>query len=115
MTNIKYPFGEMEKIVLDGGSALPETTIEKDTIIDIVEDGLSAARTLNLKLGDNVVPGTLLYLKAKADGGERVLTIGTKITDQNWTIASGKTEVCLFIFDADADEFLPTGGKRQID
>jgi hypothetical protein len=90
-----YPFGKVATLDITAGGTMAATVSERVTHATISE--MSAAGTLNVTIGSEVPEGAMLKVRVSADGTSRVLTLGTGLTGNAFTVSAGKSFVLSFV------------------
>ena len=98
-----FPFHELQEPAYAAALAVDVSQMES-----FLQPGtLTGAVTINLTLNSQLTRGAKLYLKATADGTNRVITLGTGFDDDasNITVTASTTFCRTFVFDGTA--FVP--------
>ena len=109
---VKYGFGAAEVIALTATGAQAVTVINDLTVLDGQTVQATAARTINVTLGDDLNIGARIIVVSKTAATETTV-FGTGITGATITGVTGKTFVTEFVYNGTA--FLNTGTPVQID
>lgn len=109
---VAFPFGSLETVALSATGAQAITVGGSGLLIDGVSTVATGNRTLNLTIGSNVTPGTVIFLKTKTTGTETTV-FGTGFTAPTTTGVAGKTFTCMYLYDGSV--FRPVGTAVQND
>lgn len=109
---IKYPFGSASEETLSASGAQDLTINNQLTIIDGVTNVATAARTLNLTIGETVKAGAELVIKTKTTAVEDTI-FGTGMQGVTYAGVAAKTKVVVFVYDG--TEFIQKSAPVQID
>jgi len=109
---VKYGFGAADSAALTATGAQAITIVNDLTFIDGVTVEATAARTINLTLGDDLNAGARIVVSSKTNGTETTV-FGTNMTGVTVTGVAGKTKVTEFVYNGTA--FVNSGTPVQID
>jgi hypothetical protein len=105
MGKIKYPFGPADNLLVGYAAAIAATIENNETVLTIGQ--MTGGATLNLTIDSEMVRGANLTVKVSADGTGRVLTFGTGMTGNAYTVTANKSATLTFKYDGST--FVNTG------
>jgi hypothetical protein len=108
-----YPFGAIDYITSTTDSlTLAVTLDEQVTYLDISSGTLDTNLTINATVDSKVKKGAIVYIETTADGTNRTVTFGTKLTMTALTNTASKTFITTFMYDGTNYKAI---AQRQID
>ncbi len=102
---VKYPFGYADVVSVPFASAIEAKVQNMETVLSVGQ--MSGDATINVDVHPEVDPGAVLTVKVSADATNRVLTLGSGLSGNAYTVNANKTAVLSFKFDGST--FLNTG------